>query len=202
MQTINTGTAPNSANGDTLRLAFGKINQNFQYIDATKNQLIAGTSTFSLSTSGFIIFPDETEQYTAWAGGRVVNIPNFSVGSSGDLADDIAFGSEYFYYCTMNYVGSVVVSYTNFTEVNDGTHYIQADIEDPALLNGNLSVTNITVNGASASTEIVTSFELSTGTTYKFFLANTSEPWNSSQDSQLQIVPNIWRRIAWSNDTW
>jgi hypothetical protein len=68
MQTINTGTAPNSSNGDTLRLAFGKINQNFQEIDASKNQLIAGTSTFSVTTSGSVIFPDGSEQTTAYIG--------------------------------------------------------------------------------------------------------------------------------------
>ena len=50
-----------------------------------------------------IIFPDGTEQLTAWAGGRVVNAPSFSVGSEGDIAGDIAFDSGYIYYCTADY---------------------------------------------------------------------------------------------------
>lgn len=51
-----------------------------------------------------IIFPDGTEQTTAWAGGRVRSVPNSSTGSVDDLAGDIAFSTDYLYYCIADYV--------------------------------------------------------------------------------------------------
>jgi hypothetical protein len=50
-----------------------------------------------------ITFPDGTQQTTAWAGGRVVSAPSFSTGAEGDRAGDIAFSSDYFYYCIADY---------------------------------------------------------------------------------------------------
>lgn len=50
-----------------------------------------------------IIFPDGTQQTTAWAGGRVVSVPQFSTGGLGDLRGDMAFGDDYLYYCTQDY---------------------------------------------------------------------------------------------------
>jgi hypothetical protein len=51
-----------------------------------------------------ITFPDLTEQTTAWAGGRVVNSPDFSIGATGDRAGDLAFTNDYIYYCVADYV--------------------------------------------------------------------------------------------------
>lgn len=50
-----------------------------------------------------IIFPDNTEQRTAWAGGRVVGSPSFSTGAEGDTAGDLAFTNDYIYYCIADY---------------------------------------------------------------------------------------------------
>jgi hypothetical protein len=116
----------------------------------------------------------------------------------------VAFSNGYLYYCIANYSDTpVTVSWSNVIEFGSGSgdHYMQADIADPSLLNGTLSIANITVDGAPNTTETVTRFELVSGTTYKFYLEN-SEPWQSFQNSQLQVQPNIWRRVAWSNDTW
>jgi hypothetical protein len=57
---INTGTSPNSGNGDSLRVAFTKINTNFGTISdqissieqSTTSTLVAGTYTLALSTTG------------------------------------------------------------------------------------------------------------------------------------------------------
>jgi hypothetical protein len=50
-----------------------------------------------------ITFPDGTQQVTAWAGGRVVNIPNSSTGAAGDKSGDISFDSTFMYYCVADY---------------------------------------------------------------------------------------------------
>jgi len=62
--------------------------------------------TWGFDHNGHITFPNSTVQQTAWAGGRVVDVPGSSTGASGDLAGDIAFGTGYFYYCTANYSGT------------------------------------------------------------------------------------------------
>lgn len=58
------------------------------------------------TTGGGIQFNDETIQSTAWTGGRVVMSPTSSVGLSGDIQGDLAFSSDYIYYCTQNYDSS------------------------------------------------------------------------------------------------
>lgn len=55
---------------------------------------------------GGIQFGDETVQNTAWTGGRVVMAPTSSVGIDGNLQGDLAFSSDYIYYCTQNYDSS------------------------------------------------------------------------------------------------
>ena len=55
------------------------------------------------SGTGGITFPDATVQTTAWAGGRVVAVPTASTGAAGNKQGDLAFNSNYIYYCTANY---------------------------------------------------------------------------------------------------
>jgi len=50
-----------------------------------------------------------------------------------------------------------------------GEHYVMADIADPLQLNGVLTTTNIIENGV-VSSELVTSYALVGGSTYKFYL--------------------------------
>lgn len=62
-----------------------------------------GGSTIWSFAGNDITFPDSSVQTTAWAGGRVVSAPSFSIGSAGDIAGDIAFTNSYIYYCTADY---------------------------------------------------------------------------------------------------
>ena len=157
--------------------------------------------TWKFERSGNLIFPDGTSQTTAWMPTR--SVPTISLGEVGDRQGDVALDENYMYYCTSDYVGTpVTLFWTNVTEVTiGGEHYIQADVTNPNNLTGIFSITNISVDGSPLITVTVTRFELVSGNTYKFFLEN-AEPWQSFQNSQLQIVPNIWKRIEWSNDTW
>lgn len=52
IQYINTGTSPNKGNGDTLRLAFQKINNNFGQV-ITYSENIPTTSTSTGITGSF-----------------------------------------------------------------------------------------------------------------------------------------------------
>lgn len=204
----------------TINLLFGSESITGENYDAQLQMTNVGEfenpSSFSITTQGDtnvwtfggdgnLTFPDSTVQTTAWAGGRVVSAPASSTGTTGDKAGDISFNGSYIYYCTANYSSTpTTVSWSSVSEFDDGLgdHYIQATIADPSQLNGVLSITNVIENGVSSASELVTSYVLISGNTYKFYLGNTTEPWNSLQISTLQVVPNIWKRVAWSNDTW
>jgi hypothetical protein len=56
LQYINTGTSPNAGNGDVLRVAFGKINNNFSTISSAfpGATLVNSSSTLSLSSTGTV----------------------------------------------------------------------------------------------------------------------------------------------------
>lgn len=84
-----------SVNG-TVKIAAAIYSNNSQW---TFSPLLTGEGTVPAK----ITFPDNTFQTTAWAGGRVVPAPGSSLGASGDKAEDIAFNSDYFYYCIADY---------------------------------------------------------------------------------------------------
>jgi hypothetical protein len=64
--------------------------------------------SFTPFGSGQMFFPDGTLQNTAWAGGQVkIFPPGTSKGSEGDKERDIAFDSNYFYYCTADYTDGI-----------------------------------------------------------------------------------------------
>ncbi len=106
LQTVNIGTTANDGTGDQLRVAFDKLNDNFN------------------------------EVYTGIASVVRQSIPPTLVGESGDIAGMIAFGSSpnEIYICTADYNGSTnvwfkvdVAGYD--THVADSTlHYTQASI--------------------------------------------------------------------------
>lgn len=79
---INTGTAPNSRDGDSLRSSFSRLNDAVDSIDANFAELY--TSVGKLTSS----------------------VPVSSVGIQGDLAGQIAVDAAYLYYCIGMYDGS------------------------------------------------------------------------------------------------
>jgi hypothetical protein len=82
--------------------------------------------------------------------------------------------------------------------------FVQADVADGGLLStGTLQITNCAVNGVTGQTVTVDSYELVSGTTYKFYIT-LSGFQGTYQNSELQVIAggNIWKRVAWSSDTW
>ena len=210
-------------NGD-LTIPGSILSENNINIDINLSDSTLRRWTFG--EGGDLTFPDGTVQSTAFsaenidlagvvgttiqANGLPVGtrftqpVPTSSLGQTGDTAGTVAFNGSYIYYCTANYNGTpTLVSWSNVSEFSDGMgdHYVQADIATPSQLNGVLYITNVSVNGAPLGTETVTSFAQISGNTYKFYLAN-SETWQIYQSSTLLVQPNIWKRVAWSGDTW
>lgn len=153
---------------------------------------------------GNLTFPDATIQETAWAGGRVVTVPTHSTGTSGDLEGDLAFSSGYIYYCTADYgqVGhqvSVATAYNGATALNTNSFQLTKSADTLQI-----AVGDIISDSDGGATSIVNSVSSDDNYTYVgtgsmayqavFPLTFTSTDYVSGG--------NIWKRVAWSNDTW
>jgi hypothetical protein len=73
------------------------------------NYITAGSpirqSTWYFDSMGSMLYPDGTFQNTAWAGGKVVQVPAESQGEPDHREGDLAFDENYFYYCWRDYNG-------------------------------------------------------------------------------------------------
>jgi hypothetical protein len=154
--------------------------------------------------NGSVTFPDSTVQETAWAGGRVVTVPTHSTGASGDLEGDLAFSNGYIYYCTADYgqVGhqvSVATAYNGATALNTNSFQLTKSADTLQI-----AVGDIISDSDGGATSIVDSVSSDDNYTYVgtgsmayqavFPLTFTSTDYVSGG--------NIWKRVAWSNDTW
>jgi hypothetical protein len=58
-QLIFLGTGPNTKNGDTVRNAFAKVNQNFTEVyTVTRSSLINGDAVLTLNSDGSLVLPE------------------------------------------------------------------------------------------------------------------------------------------------
>lgn len=62
LQTINIGTMPNDGNGDTLRTAFDKINDNFSELE--QSTIISSQVATASSTGNVVIFSANASSFT------------------------------------------------------------------------------------------------------------------------------------------
>lgn len=84
IEEINTGSSPNSRDGDSLRASFQKVNSNFIFVDEL------------LSSSIELIDSNST---------KVTEPPVSCYGAEGDMQHQIAIDQAYLYYCVADYVG-------------------------------------------------------------------------------------------------
>ena len=146
-------------------------------------------------STGNMTFPDLTVQTTAWAGGRVVSAPASSIGAAGDKQGDLAFDGSYMYYCTQDFASetystTIVLTYTG----------LYPDI----------------VKGSIPQPQAGWAF-VHNGTTYTLAsnaVENNPGEWNCELTTNISVTAgdtvtvgpvfasNIWKRVAWSVDTW
>jgi hypothetical protein len=147
-----------------------------------------------------IIFPDNTVQTTAYTGGRIVNAPLSSTGATGDLAGDIAYDESYIYRCIENFGGPAPVPVTTlassgnyaYIDATDYTGNLMADFDENPIgwTYNNISITSVVENdtfGDGYQIGAASSFNVINGVNY-----NLQEPG----------IVDIWKRVAWSIDTW
>lgn len=151
--------------------------------------------SFSSSSNGGLTFPDSTVQTTAWAGGRVVNVPTSSIGSLGDKQGDMAFNGSYIYYCTQDFVEA---SYSSTIVTNySGTF--------PSIVKGSIPQPQagwILVHNGNSYTLDANATEGNPGEWTLSLSSSISVTAGDSVTIGPASVTNIWKRVAWSGDTW
>jgi hypothetical protein len=102
--TIDTGTAGNAATGDSLRVAFGKVNNNFA-------ELYSGSITTETTNANLTLSANGTGQIVINSDRVVVNTSKTptAIGTSGDVAGSISWDGTNLYVCVANYDGSTVI---------------------------------------------------------------------------------------------
>jgi hypothetical protein len=156
-----------------------------------------GNSTWQFGTTGSITFPQ---------GGtlRVSGVPAHSTGATGDKAGTVAFANGYIYYCTADYgqtghqvivatlYNSQTLANTNQLQLNKTADTLQITVGDVISdSNGGPTSTVVTVSSDASYTYVGTG-----GFAYNcvFPLTFTSSNYVAGGD--------IWKRVAWSGDTW
>jgi hypothetical protein len=206
-----------SANGDVLLsndLVFnnnvkvttgGQMDQNA--INFSVPDSIASSTYYEWSFDAsygmpFLRFPNGTLQSTAWAGGRVVEAPLASTGAEGDQEGDLAFTNDYIYRCVADF-GSVPTE--TFTVVNAGEY--NSSIQVNKASNPNYTVPQagwyVVVGGVTMTLSAFSGDHIN-GTDYNFLFDNTP---GAPLPSTITLISNtgntnIWKRLAWSGDTW
>jgi len=167
IQLINLGTSPNRGDGDPLRIAFDKINDNFTELYET-TALTSETAQQSLSD----IITNGVQENITVSYNETDNVIEFSVPNTlssyindteflaNNSSDDIVFNSN------LTVLGNIIVA---------GDLVIQSSV--PVTSKGQV----LDTQGA-----------ISVDSTYIYYCVETYTTGEA----------DIWKRIAWSTDTW
>lgn len=153
------------------------------------------------NTDGTITFPDGTQQMTSWTGGRVVSVPASSTGASGDLQGDLAFNGSHIYYCIADF-GSAPTETFTVTNVGENSNVIRVNMAS----NPNYTVPQagwyVVLGGVTMTLTAFSAPNLN-GVDYDFLFDVPSGPLPSTVTlTSSTVYTNIWKRLAWSSDTW
>jgi hypothetical protein len=183
---------------------YGNTNSDF-YVES-------GNATLDI---GYI---DGTQKYVSWywskdgsltfpQGGalRVGTVPSHSTGAAGDKAGTVAFASGYIYYCTNDYSQTghqvtIATLYNGGTSINSNSLQLTLTSDTLQIAAGDTirDANNNTSTVYSTGTDNANGFVyVSTGS----FAFNCTFPLTFTSSNYVS-GGNIWKRVAWSGDTW
>lgn len=193
---VTVGGIPNAGSGGVGNYLLSGANILTSSQSFNNNVLAAGSQAWVFESNGDLTFPNNTVQTTAWAGGRVVEVPGTSLGATGDLQGDLAFNSAYMYYCTATYVPNTFSTTVSSPGVSTNTMPIaKGDYGTPTtswtvtFINVEYAITNV-ADGGDSWILTIDNFNFTGGTGSEVTLYNGIPS------------PNIWKRVAWGVDTW
>lgn len=185
--------------------------ENYVVIDSTNGGQIdigANQSGEGSGDSGPILMGHAGNTLDIQSGKIRVNsaVPTHSTGALNDVAGLVAFDGSYIYYCTADYVpvgggGSTVELVPN--ELGQSVNTITIAKGAPPNTNwANLQVSwTLTVNSTTVTVEEITGDADNLYVVVSGFI--TLPPTGSITFTEPGgTQPNIWKRVAWSNDTW
>jgi hypothetical protein len=155
---------------------------------------------WNFSTDGILTFPNGTAQTNAWSGGRIVSAPSSSAGALGDKQGDIAFTSGYIYYCIEDFTGESVqydTTISNLTE--NAVTFVFSKGENITEPEVGWFIT-IDPSGVNITHAILLVEDLATDWRVTWAGSNTSAEVGTS--IRITSSGSIWKRVAWSEDTW
>ncbi len=185
--------------------------ENYVIIDSTNGGQIdigANQSGEGSGDSGPILMGHAGNTLDIQSGKIRVNsaVPTHSTGALNDVAGLVAFDSSYIYYCTADYVpvgggGSTVELVPN--ELGQSVNTITIAKGAPPNTNwANLQVSwTLTVNSTTVTVEEITGDADNLYVVVSGFI--TLPPTGSITFTEPGgTQPDIWKRVAWSSDTW
>ena len=208
---LNTSSSIQASNGGELFLSSvsptSGLNTSFRaYTDVNNSDndrasVIVQDKTWQYTPDGSIVFPDSTVQTTAYIAtepstySRVVTPPASSIGANGDLNGDTAFDSEYMYYCTQDFGGESYAAVLQGGYSGPWPTILMEGVPQP--LTGWQFDYNGTTYTVQQDATIINSI---------YWSINVSPSISVSSTANITIGPlsvtDIWKRVAWSNDTW
>ena len=146
---------------------------------------------------GSVTFPDSTVQTSAWTK-RIVAVPTSSTGTTGDLQGDLAFNATYMYYCTQNFSGTVI-TIASISSDNPNPYLIMYDSNTGWT---SADLTGYTVTGPGGYTGTVTGPSTNQGVGLYYIPVTPNVTQTFGDYTFTSPGGNIWKRVAWSGDTW
>jgi hypothetical protein len=160
---------------------------------------VGPTSLYYDSSSGEITYG------TTPSSSQSVAVPTTSKGAPGDLDGQVAYSSGYIYYCTTNYTAPATVGFGGvgtFQYSGTAVSWTLA-IQDQST---DLTGWTFTIQGHDLGSVItVTTWTNNNDGTVSVTYNNNWGPVNLSVSTTISFtapLPNIWKRVAWSADTW
>lgn len=147
-----------------------------------------------------ITFTDGSKQISANGILKVSSVPTHSTGAPGDTVGMVAFDGNYIYYCKQDYAGDTVIAYTgslldNFDGYSTyGFNKITTDITGWTL----------TVPGQSTSVTVIAVDQSMNGGAQTGLQFSGAVTFTLTETFTFRgpSVTDIWKRFAWSGDTW
>ncbi len=177
-----------------------------------------GIAVWVFDNNGALTFPDESVQTSAWnpatvdwagivgptiqtnglpVGTRFTQqAPTTSQGALGDTIGSVAFDEDYIYYCIANYVANVF-------STNVGSPGVSIDTIPVVKGSYGTPTTDWTVTFGDVEYEI--SNVEDGGTTWVLTTLGQNQTGGTGISVTLfngTSLSDIWKRVAWSNDTW
>jgi hypothetical protein len=169
----------------------GNTSVTFKFDDEGNITLPSGGDILDSSGNSLL---SESVDLTGYS--RIVQVPNSSIGASGDKAGDIAFDSSYLYICLQDFEGTVYNATIFGTYSGPFPAIIKGDIPQP--LTGWIFTYNgtaYTLTGDATSPN---------GSEWSLPIIGTNVSTTNGDSATIgpANITNIWKRIALSSDTW